>query len=105
MPVRITTLTDESFSRTSNVCCNYSINGLDKKISLVGGSMWTTAIESLIVTLTIEGVKWALIALSLVSTIIINSAVDIAKAQICRHHGLNALVLLLVPVFLLEFHV
>ena len=44
------------------------------------------AIEFLIVTLTIEGVKCALIALSLVSTMIINSTIDIAEALVCRHH-------------------
>jgi len=69
LPVRMTTLTEASFSSSKKVCCSYSIRGLDKKISLVGGSINTVATPSLIVTLTIDGLKCAFTAASLCSTI------------------------------------
>ena len=45
------------------------MSGLDRKISLVGGSIYTIATWSLIVTLTILGVKCELIVFNLCSTI------------------------------------
>lgn len=71
LPVRITTLTDGSFSSSRKTCCNYSIRGFVKKISFVGGSITTVATASLILTEIIEGLKCAFTAANLCSTILI----------------------------------
>ena len=71
LPVIITTLTVGSFSSSTKTYCNYSIKGLVKKISLVGGSITTVATESLMLTEIIEGLKWAFTAANLCSTILI----------------------------------
>ena len=69
LPVKITTETSSFFSSSSMTSLSWRISGAVKKMSLVGGSIYTTATLSATVTLNCEGLKCALICSSLFDTI------------------------------------